>query len=105
MAMSTKAIWYGKEVAIKELHLKKLPADLAEDFDNETKVMATCQSAQIVKLFGVCMEADHFAMVMEYMPKGSLYQVLKDKNETLPWEPIGCRIAADVSKGSGLSAW
>ena len=94
-----KAIWYGKEVAVKKLHLKKLPADLIEDFDNETKIMASCQSAQIVKLFGVCTEAENFAMVMEYMPKGSLYTILKDKSEALPWEPLRWQIALDISKG------
>ena len=32
--------WEGREVAIKKLKLKKLPAHLAKDFDKETKIMA-----------------------------------------------------------------
>ena len=94
-----KGSWYGKEVAIKKLHMKKLPEDLAEDFDNETKVMAMCQSSQIIKLFGVSLQSDQFAMVLEYMPKGSLYKLLNTKSETLGWEPTRMRIAADVSRG------
>ncbi len=38
-------------------------------------------------------------MVMEYLPKGSLYQVLHDSKETLPWNPIRWDIAIDVGKG------
>src|SRR5688572_1762277 len=77
--------WYETDVAIKQLHLKTLPEHLIQDFVHETKVMAQCSFPQIVRLYGVCMETGHYSMVMEYMPKGSLYHVLQNKNLELPW--------------------
>ena len=91
--------WQGKEVAIKELLLKKLPEQLLKDFENETQVMAQCRCAQIVSLLAVCVEPGHYAMVMDYMSKGSLYNVLHDTKEELPWNPLRFRIAIDIFKG------
>lgn len=92
--------WNGKEVAIKELVLKKLPEKLIADFENETKIMASCQSERIVQLFGACLEMGHYALVMEYMPKGSLYQLLQDSKIELPWS-LRWRFALEI--GEGLS--
>jgi len=95
-----KGKWNGKEVAIKQLLLKKLPGHLLKDFDNETKIMAECSKCrQIIKLFGVCMEAGRYAMVMDYMAKGSLYEVLHDETIDLPWNPLRLQIAVDIGKG------
>ncbi len=91
--------WQGVPVAIKQLHVQTLSTALSADFEREAKIMAQCQFPHVVRLYGVCLEAEHTAMVMEYMPKGSLYQVLQDKNEPLPWEPVRWTIAIDIGKG------
>ena len=68
--------WNGREVAIKKLILKKLPASLAKDFEREAKLMAECgQSPHILKLFGICTEEGQYSMVMEYMKWGPLNEV------------------------------
>ena len=91
--------WQGKEVAVKTLTLKKLRASLAKDFENETRIMAECaQCEQIVKLFAVCMESDHYAMVMEYMQQGSLYDYLRDDKMNLTW-PLRYQITIDIGNG------
>lgn len=95
------AKWNGIEVAVKQLHLKTLAGDLAADFQREAMIMSQCQFSNVVKLHGICQEPGHIAMVMEYLPKGSLYQVLHDSKETLPWEPVRWDIAIRV--GEGLS--
>ena len=61
--------------------------------------MAQCQFPNVVPLYGVCEEAGHYAMVMEYLPKGSLYHVLHDSKEILPWNPVRWTIAEGVVKG------
>ena len=91
--------WQGVSVAIKQLHVQTLSTELSADFEREAKIMAQCQFPHVVRLFGVCLETSHTAMVMEYMPKGSLYQVLHDKNETLPWDPLRWTMALDIAKG------
>ena len=90
--------WQGVNVAIKQLHLKTLSTSLLTDFEQEAKIMAQCQFPHIVRLYGVCLQEGHTAMVMEYMTKGSLYQVLHDEKETLPWNPIRWSIAIGYGK-------
>ena len=91
--------WQGVNVAIKQLHLKTLSTSLLTDFEQEAKIMAQCQFPHIVRLYGVCLQEGHTAMVMEYLSKGSLYHVLHDDKETLPWNPIRWSIALDIGKG------
>lgn len=94
-----KGSWYGKQVAIKKLILKKLPEHLIKDFQTESKIMAQCKCAQVINLLGICIEDGNYAMIMDYMAKGSLYKVLHDEQEELPWNPIRFRIAVDIGKG------
>lgn len=94
-----QATWQGINVAVKQLHLKTLSTELAVDFQREAAIMAQCQFPHIVRLYGVCQEFEHTAMVMEYLPKGSLYQVLHNSEETLPWNPIRWDIAINIGKG------
>ncbi len=90
--------WSGITVAIKQLHLT-LSTSLASDFEREAKIMAQCQFPHVVRLYGVCLETRHAAIVMEYMSKGSLYQALHDEKEVLPWNPMRWSIAIEVGKG------
>jgi len=90
--------WHGTTVAIKQLYLKTLPEHLVNDFTHETKVMAQCAFPQIVRLFGVCMETGHYSIVMEYMPKGSIYKVLQNQNEELSWSQR-YEISIDIARG------
>ena len=91
--------WQDIEVAIKQLHLKKLTGSLLEDFKQEATLMAKCRFPYVTELYGVCTETNHFALVMAYLSKGSLYDVLHDTNETLPWNPIRWEISIEIGKG------
>lgn len=88
----------GKPVAIKLLQMKTLASHLVDDFKNEARFMWQCQSPHIVSLHGVCTEAGHYAMVMEYLPRGSLYHVLHDPKQDIP-EQTRWQIAIDMANG------
>src|ERR1700733_12312165 len=91
--------WNGREIAIKKLILKKLPAHLAKDFEREAKIMAECgQSPHIIQLLGICTEEGQYSMIMEYMKRGSLNEVLSDLDIDLPWE-LRFRMAFAIGKG------
>jgi serine/threonine protein kinase len=92
--------WKDKDVAIKQLFLKKLPSSLVTEFENETQIMSQCSKcAQIVKLLGICIEPGHYSIVMEYLAKGSLYDVLHDDEIELPWKTVCVPIALDIGRG------
>ncbi len=94
-----EATWHGKPVAIKQLFLKSLPGDMKKVFDHESEVMAKCNFPNVIRLFGVCNEVGHYGMVMELMSRGSLYNVLHNAEESLPWAPLRWQIAVDISRG------
>src|ERR1700733_8877413 len=56
----------GHDVAIKEVD-----PFAADGFEKEAALIAQCQDRRIVRLWGVCQEPDHFALVMEYVHSGT----------------------------------
>jgi len=90
--------WQGIDVAIKNLYLKTLPSVLKQEFIEEATIMAKCRYPNIVCLYGVCLEEGHYSIVMEYLSKGSLFEVLSDPTIELPWQRRW-QIAHDVGKG------
>jgi ankyrin repeat protein len=85
------------EVAIKQLHLDRLSEAAEAEFQNEVKVMAELRSPNIVLLYGVCIDTRPFSIVMEYLPKGSLYKVLQSQ-QALDWDQR-LKIAIDIACG------
>jgi hypothetical protein len=88
--------WNFNDVAIKVLSNKKFTAAALEEFRQEAAIMAKMRSDYIVQLRGYC-ESPSYCLVMEYMPVGSLYDVLHN-DQALPWH-IRLRIGLDVSYG------
>jgi len=85
-------------VAIKQLLNPRMSAEALREFQQEATVMASIHHPNVVPLYGICTEPGHYSMVMEYMPKGSLYGVLHDPAEVLQW-PTRWQIAMDMCRG------
>jgi tRNA A-37 threonylcarbamoyl transferase component Bud32 len=93
-----KGRWQHTNVAIKQLHSIEFVPGAKEEFIRETSIMANLRHSNIVQLRGVCLEP-HYCIVMEFMEKGALFNVLQDEAEILPWHPIRWQIAIDISRG------
>jgi serine/threonine protein kinase len=87
--------WHYEDVAVKTLHLQRLSENALLEFKEEAAIMARLRSDYIVLLKGVSLQP--YALVMEYMPGGSLFNLLHSQKE-LPMA-IRHRIALDVAKG------
>jgi serine/threonine protein kinase/ankyrin repeat protein/predicted nucleotidyltransferase len=100
---SISTIYFGlwndfTEVAIKKIEVSSLlPEAIEKESKNEAYVMANLHSPRIVQLYGVCFEPSLRCLVMEYMPKGSLFDFLRSK-EAIQW-PQRIQIAMDVGEG------
>ncbi|MBS0351026.1 MAG: protein kinase [Proteobacteria bacterium] len=91
--------WKFNKVAIKQY--------IAQDFSNQTRkeirkeamVMAlvSTQSDYLVRLRGIVLEEPHYSLVMEYLPGGDLFNLLKS-SETLTW-PRRYQIALNMTIG------
>src|SRR5665213_3043395 len=88
--------WRHTDVAVKQLLMDKISPEAAEEFETESQIMAQLRFPNIVQFYGFCMSPT-YCIVMEYMPNGSLFSVLRS-NKPLEW-PLRFRIAVDVAKG------
>lgn len=89
--------WHGHtDVAIKVLKVSELTDTLEQDFKLEAQLMGRLRSPHIVQLYGVCFERP-LRLVMEYLPNGSLFNLIHSSNE-INWEQR-ISISLDVAKG------
>jgi len=88
--------WRHNDVAVKKLLVENISFDAAEEFEKEAKVMAQLRSPNIVQFYGYCV-SPNYCIVMEYMPNGSLFSVLRS-HKPLEW-PTRFKIAVDIAKG------
>ena len=92
-----KGVYNDKPVAIKQLNAG-LSKDALQELKREAEIMfqLSFTSDHIVKVIRICLESP-YALVMELMPKGSLYDLLRNGQE-LPW-PVRFQIALDAAWG------
>ena len=97
--------WRGYTVAIKQLTYQGLSKRGQESLLSEAAKMVQLTvrdpDARIVRIYGVCTEPSHYGLVMELMPKGSLFHLLQNKGQDLPWS-IRWNIATDMAHGLTL---
>ena len=74
----------GATVAIKQLSEQRMNEAGIAVFDREVGLLSGLRHPNIISFYGACFEAGHYSLVMEYMPKGSLYSVLQ-KRKNLLW--------------------
>jgi predicted Ser/Thr protein kinase len=88
--------WRYNDVAIKELSLSGISDTILSEFQNEAQVMAKLRSDYLVRFYGYCL-SPKYCLVMEFLPGGSLYQLLHS-DEPLDWS-LRLQIAKDISRG------
>ncbi|KAJ0020253.1 hypothetical protein Pint_32364 [Pistacia integerrima] len=84
----------GRTVAIKKLHPHNMQGQ--SEFQQEVRVLSKLQHPHLVTLLGACPEA--WALVYEYLPKGSLQDCVLRKSNISPltWKDRA-RIAAEIA--------
>lgn len=90
-----KGKWQSIDVAIKTLHKEVLEKPELAAFEREAEIMSICRHPNIVVLHGACDENGHYALILEFMPRKSLYD-LHRREENLPWYPQRWQIALDI---------
>src|SRR5262249_33505026 len=94
------ALWKGQPVAVKQF-TPFTAGENSQDFLREARLMLDLEpldSPYLIPLKAICYEPpDHYWLIMELAPQGSLYRLLKS-NPPLSWS-IRYQMAEDISLG------
>src|SRR3712207_1633562 len=73
----------GRDVAVKRLHGIEVTEETAERLRREARIMASLHHPNLVTVLDMLTEDDDLFLIMEYVPGGTLAEVLQDA----PLEP------------------
>jgi|GEM_PF-2414720 len=96
-----QALYQGKTVAVKVLTDQEASQKSIQEFRVEITLMRTLNSPYVVKVLGACLEYPHHSMILEYLPKGTLYALLS-KEHSPEWDQgwnLRYQIALDIAQG------
>ncbi|XP_039037125.1 wall-associated receptor kinase-like 1 [Hibiscus syriacus] len=91
----------GSIVAIKKSKVvkgQKFDEKKVEQFINEVIILCQINHRNVVKLLGCCLEDEVPLLVFEFIPNGTLYDLIHHQNDEFPvtWE-MRLRIAIDIA--------
>ncbi len=87
----------GRAVAVKKFLVAALAETDLNEFTTEGSLLTKLRHPCVVELIGACTKWPNLALVMEYIPLGSLGAILRGSGE-LPW-PLRIKFALDAARG------
>jgi len=94
-----RAMWRGTEVAVKTLAYNQMSEDVLLDFRKEVAVLSSLRHPHVILFMGACTRLPDLCIVTEFLPRGSLWDVLHTQPPVpLEWRHI-VKMATDVARG------
>ncbi|KAI3968757.1 hypothetical protein MKX01_028907 [Papaver californicum] len=93
-----RGLWCGSDVAVKEFSKIEYSDDLLHSFNQEVLLMKRLRHPNILLFMGAVTTHQHLCIVTEYLPCGSLYQLLRRNTARLDWRRRAL-MAVDIAHG------
>lgn len=77
---------FGKEVAVKKLINQNVDAETLSAFKKEVAIMSKLRHPNVLLFMGASTEPGNLMIITEMMPKGSVYDLLHDKETQLSFK-------------------
>ncbi|CAI9779722.1 unnamed protein product [Fraxinus pennsylvanica] len=92
------ALWYGSDVAVKVFSRQEYSDDVIFSFRQEVSLMKSLRHPNILLFMGAVTTPQHLCIVTEFLPRGSLFQLLQRNTSKLDWKRH-IHMALDVARG------
>jgi len=89
--------WRMTDIAVEEHLLGQLTHDVRKEFEAEVQTMKELRHPNIIQFLSYCI-SPRPCIVMEYMPRGSLHQLMSDRQAEILWD-VRMPIGMDITRG------
>lgn len=93
-----KGLWRGVPIAVKKIPAHNISEQFWKEFHKELNLMKSLRHPNVLQFLGSCSVPPDVCILVEFMPKGSLYSVLHNPAEKLTWALIR-RMMLDAAAG------
>lgn len=91
--------WQGNEIAAKILTLRECTPRISRDFNEEYPKLRIFSHPNVMPVIGCCNSPPNLVVISQFMPVGSLYQVLHEGAGIVVDSGRALMFAIDVAKG------
>ncbi|XVF51546.1 hypothetical protein PTKIN_Ptkin04bG0193200 [Pterospermum kingtungense] len=91
-------IWNGSDVAVKVYFSGEYKESTLQDYKTEIDIMRKLRHPNVLLFMGAVYSQERFAIVTEFLPRGSLFKALRKNNQALDVRRR-MRMALDVARG------
>ncbi|CAO1301065.1 unnamed protein product [Diamesa hyperborea] len=91
--------WQNNDIIAKILTLREITPRASRDFNEEFPKLRIFSHPNILPLIGACNSPKHLVTISQYMPRGSLYDLLHSAAGVVVDTAQAVRFAVDIAKG------
>lgn len=91
--------WQRNDVIAKILKIRDLNSRVQRDFNEEFPKLRIFSHLNILPIIGACQTDRNLVVISQYMPRGSLHDLLHGANGVIVDTPQAVRFALDIAKG------
>ncbi|ESN94756.1 hypothetical protein HELRODRAFT_115085 [Helobdella robusta] len=94
-----RGTWQDSEIAIKILNIRQCTARMFRDFKDECSKLRIFNHPNVLPLLGACNQPPNLVLVSQYMPLGSLFDVLHAESGIVVDQHQCLNFALDIARG------